>query len=221
EDLKDKNLILFNNYWQKMFGAKELFHPDSMIRDWYYLYKYSVEYNVGLSWSANENFWTYATNRLAISVKDGDLQVVSYNGALIDYQVNRIGNTFDIEILNVIDEFAYKNLHLGKVRNSGEDLILEVKEENAKFVEEKIKTDFVISLHNYNTTDNQEVFLGQFAIEEKNMFYNEGVYHLLIGSLNFPAKYKKSGQYLKVNLSVHRKYNNQTRVYGLKGKYKI
>ena len=170
-------------------------------------------------WLARTPIGRFLNTKLALSIKNGSLEVTSYRGAIIDFKILRDGNTFYFQVLSATSELEFKNLSFGKLRDSGEDLILEVKEKYRPRVH--VDTRFVISLYNRADGTNVDVFIGQFPIDESNVIFQNGVFYLLIGNLNFPAKYKKYNTKLRIHLSIYREAIRQTRVLGIKGLFRI
>ncbi|MAX66831.1 MAG: hypothetical protein QF441_05995 [Bacteriovoracaceae bacterium] len=212
-ELVREGLSLGENIWSSRQGAKKLFHPRSRIRDQYYIYKDRITYQVKVVWSASSSYTKFHDTKLALSVKDGQLRVISYRGAIIDYRVKKRGETFYFEVFNVIDELEVKNLYLAKLRAQGEDLTLEVKE---RFIPNfKVETTFVISLNSQGQT------IGSFPIDQDLIEKRGKTFYLNIGKLNFPSHLKKHGTRLTINLSIYRKAKEQTRVLSLRGVYRI
>jgi hypothetical protein len=220
-DFHAENITLSRHIWTKVVGAKNLLNVKSYVADEYYLYDKTVDYSIQFVWSATSPIENFTNTRLALTVKNDQLQVTSYSGAIIDYKVKRKGNDFVFEVVNAISELEFKNLTFGKIRGEGEDLVLEVKEKYRPSV--KIKTKFVLSLyHRVESSDGfHDVFIGQFPVSGENLMFEDGVFYLMIGSLNFPSKYKKHDTKLRIHMSIYREVKNQTRVHGIKGLFRI
>lgn len=220
-DFQAENVTLSRHLWTKVIGAKSLLNRKSDVANEYFLYDKTVDYSIHFVWSASTPIGNFTNTKLALTVKNDKLQVTSYSGAIIDYRITRKGNDFIFEIVNAISELEFKNLSFGKLRNHGEDLVLEVKEKYRPSV--KINTRFVISLYHRveSLEGNQDVFIGQFPISENDLMFEDGVFYIMIGALNFPSKYKKHDTKLRVHLSIYREANKQTRVHGIKGLFRI
>jgi hypothetical protein len=212
-------VTLSKHQWTEVYGAKSLFNKKSKITNSYFLYDQTKEYRIRLKWSAPTPFWSFSTTRVALSVKSGKLEVTSYRGAIIDFRITREGDDYCFEVLNAISELKLQNLTFGKMLGQGEDLVLEVKEKYRPRV--KVETKFVISLYHKAQGISEDQFIGQFAIKKENVIFDNGKFYLLIGNLNFPSRYKRHDTKLRVHLSIYREANMQTRIFGIKGLFKI
>ena len=220
-ELHFETLYLTRHSWLEQDGTKELFHPKSYVYPKYFVYDDTIEYSINLKWSAYSDIDRFYKTKMALSIRDGDLELTVYSGAVLDYNIHRKGNHFTIEVLRAYDEDEFKNLSLGKMRGSGEDLLLEVKEKHRPGV--SVHTRFIITLYDRKLTPSgvQESVIGSFPIAEDQVLFQERKFYLMIGNLNFPAKYKKQGTKLRVHLNVYREAHRQTRVLGIKGLFKI
>lgn len=218
-EFNETSLELSEHLWTEVFGAKNLFHKDSIIGESYSLFDHTEHYTINLDWRAENPIWMFFKTKLALSIRGGELSVSSYSGAVIDYRVTRIGNSFTITVLDAIHELALKNLSLGKLRGSGEDLSIEVKEKYKPRV--MLTTKFVISIYHNIESTGKDVYIGSYPIDEADVTFQDGCFDIKFGHLNFPSKYKKINTKLRIHLSIYREANRQTRVLGIKGLFKI
>jgi hypothetical protein len=220
-DFHTENITLSRHIWTKAIGAQKLLSSASVVSNEYFLYDKTVDYSIRFVWSATSPIGNFRNTKLALTVRNDKLQVTSYSGAIIDYRVIKKGNDFIFEVVNAISETEFKNLTFGKLRSEGEDLVLEVKEKYRPSV--SIKTKFVLSLyHRVENIDGfHDVFIGQFPISANNLTFENGIFYLAVGELNFPSKYKKHGTKLRIHMSIYREVNRQTRVLGIKGLFRI
>lgn len=218
-DLYKSPITLGQHIWKKLDGAKTLFSPNSDILNSYYKYDSTKTYQVKLEWGVDSFISNFKSTKLAISVKKGQLRINNYKGAVLDYNVSLRGNTFVVRILRATAEGALRSLSFGKLRKSHEKLTLEVIE---KFTPTKnVKTRFIISLFNMNRGSGYGELIGQYAIKPKHIIFENKIFYLNIGSLNFPAVFKIRGSKLRIHMSIYRKMKKQTRVFSIKGLFRI
>lgn len=218
-DLYQNGATFLVHQWDKIKGAKALFHPNSKIDDYYYKYKQSKQIEVRLVWNFYGSISKYRDTRLALAIIDGELYVRSYSGALIEYKISREGNVFHLEILKVTHESELGHLKLGRFRGKGEKVTLEVEEKYRPQL--NLETKFVITLTEVDAYASAGKTIGQFELDESEVMKSRKLYRLPIGALNFDPKYKKIGTRIKIQLSIYRKVKNQTRIIGLQGLFKI
>jgi hypothetical protein len=218
-DLYHGPIVLGRHNWLSSLGAKQLFNTNSNISDEYYLYESTEVFEVRLKWSSLTIIEGLKNTKLAISLVDDQLRIKNYRGAVLDYKISRSENIYTIEVFNATNELEFKNLSFGKLRNSHDELTLEIKEKYRPRM--AIETKFIITL--YNVTEENQVgeLIGQFPIKKKNIIFKNDIFYLQIGKLNFPAIYKHSGKKLRIHMSIYRKAKKQTRVLSLKGLFKI
>ena len=219
KDLATTELILTRHIWAKLKGAKKLFHSGSQIDNDFYFYEKTNESKIYFNWNSDKEFENYQKTKVAIKLTDRGLEVNSYSGAILVYTIKQIGNDFYLDVLDAKSELQLKNLSLGKIRKSGEKLTLEVKEKyNPGF---NIKTDFVISIYEFDDLTRQQYFIGQFALKKSQIVRKDKVFYLKVGELNFPPEFKRTNVKLQIHLSIYRKARMQTRVLTLKGIFRI
>lgn len=212
-------IYLAKHNWIRLKGAKELFHPKSDILDYYFMYEDTTEYKVTLKWSSNNSIFSFSKTKLALTIVNGELNVNNYSGGVLDFVIHKNEYGFELEVLRSFDESQFKNLTLGKLRSQGEKLTLEVKEKYRPFVD--VKTKFVISLYAIDESANKSKFVGQFEIKRDLIEFKDNIFYINIGSLNFPPKYKRKGQKLRLHVSIYREARNQTRSFGIRGLFRI
>ena len=217
-DLFYSPIVIGEHHWIKSLGAKDLFNPKSNIRDEYFLYDYTDQFTIKVKWANQDLISNYTKTRLAVSIKDGDLSIQNYTGAVLNYRVIKEDNTYIIEVLEVTDENQFHSLSFGKMRNSDEKLLVEVVEKYKPRL--TIETSFAASIYRVKSNKEDEL-IGQYQIKPKNVYQVDGVFYLEIGKLNFPAIYKLRGNKLRIHLSIYRKALGQTRIVTLKGLFKI
>lgn len=216
-EFSQEEIILTRPKWSTHLGSRNLFNKKSDINSFYRKYEGTQRFKVVLKWSAKQSVEQMGNTKIAFSMKGQQLHASAYSGSIIDYRIWQEGQVYYFEVLdaNSIDEF--KNLEFGKMRGSGEDMLLEVTEKFRPRV--GLKTRFVVSL--YEVTGKEEHFVDQFNLDKKQVVKKNDTYYLKLGRLNFPAQFKRAGVKLKVHLSVYRSAREQTRVFGLKGLFKI
>ena len=218
-NLERNSETLTKHYWTKNYGARSIFKRNSKISNTFYTYNYTESYNVKLIWRSELSFENYAQTRIAISLVDGELDLQIYRGAILDYKITKVGTTFYLEVVDANSEYELKNLSFGKMRNSGEDLTLEIKEKYRPSF--SVETRFIISIYAYDEITMQDHFLGQFEVPAYLVTKKLRKYTLSIGKLNFPPEYKRKGVKIKTMFSIYRKARMQTRVLALSGLFRI
>jgi hypothetical protein len=218
-DLAKKPQTLKKHYWTKNYGARAIFKKNSNISNTFYTYNFTESYKVELVWRSDLLFENYAQTRVAISLVDGELDLQNYRGAILDYKITKVGTTFYLEVVDANSEYELKNLTFGKMRNSGEELTLEIKEKYKPGF--SVDTRFIISIYAYDESTRQDHFLGQFALPSYLVRKDFRKYTLSIGKLNFAPEYKRKGVKIKTLFSIYRKARMQTRVLALSGIFRI
>lgn len=214
-------ITLTKHKWNKFENPASLFSKESKLANHYFRYDETIQYEVNVVWKARTPLAAFNDTRLAVSLTKKGLDLTVYSGAVLDYRVVKKQNHYTVEVLSVIAASELQNLRLGKIRSSGEDLLLEVKESYRPQV--KIDTRFVLSIYEVKSQGrgSKDKFIGQYAISKDLVIQEDGTFFLLIGNLNFPHEYKKKGTKLRLQLSVYREAIRQTRVFGLKGLFRI
>ena len=212
------DVILTEHFWNISSGAKELFAKDSIISDYYYSYKHSKKYYVSINWQASKPIEDFSKTKMAMTIRDEKLDVSVYSGGVLDYYVVRSEDHFELIIYDALLSNQLEALSLGKFKRSGENLTLVVKEKYRPRV--SIDTRFVISIYEY-ISGTEHRYIGQYEIPDKLVEHIDRNFYLNVGRLNFSPVYKRRKQKLFIYLSIYRKIQDQTRVFGLKGEFKI
>ena len=217
-ELFHKPKTLGKHIWSKRKGLKELVHPNSNVRSEYYEYTTTDYKTVKLVWNTSHDIKKFSGTKIAFTNTAGSLKVTSYQGALLDYQIQIDLNQFTIIINNILEVHQIQNLKLKKLKGEGESLVLVVNEKFRPFLD--IKTHFVISLTKViNQKENDS--LGFIEIPPSLVDYKNNAYLLNIGKLRIHPSFKEAGVKLKILLTIKRKVHEQTRAYGLDGLFKI
>ncbi len=212
------DIILTEHFWNISSGANKLFAKNSIISDYYYTYKESINYKVSINWQATKPIETFEKTKMAMTLMNGKLDVSVYSGGVLDYYVVRSANHFEVIIYDALSSEQLEALSLGKFKSSGESLTLVVKEKYRPRL--SIDTRFVISIYEY-ISEEEHRYIGHFELPEEYVKYEEKRFYLNVGKLNFSPVFKRRKQKLFIYLSIYRKIQDQTRVFGLKGLFKI
>lgn len=219
-DLHKKPVVLGYHTWKKTYGAKSLFAPDSRIPNFYFTHKNTHFSEVSLDWKAPIPVKKYENTKMAISLDSkGKFHLNNYSGALLDYKIKRSLNKVRIQVYQIIEEGFVKKLSFGRMRSSGEALNLEIHE--SSYVPDQIKSEFRLTLFELKENPKRYVRVNHFIVPDALVKKEGRMFMVNIGKLKFPARLKRKGVKLKVNLSVYRKYFHHTRSVGLSGKFKI
>lgn len=127
-DLNDGPITLGRHNWLSSLGAKKLFSSKSNISDEYFLYESTDFFDVKLKWSSHTLIDGFKDTKLAISLVPDGLRIKNYRGAVLDYKITLESNVYTIEVFTATSEVDFKNLSFGKLRNTHEELNLEIKD---------------------------------------------------------------------------------------------
>lgn len=212
------DLLLSRPIWSTHDGARELFNENSIIKSYYKKYEGQASYRVTLKWSSPKDIHKYSDAQLALSINHDELNITSYRGPILDFRITRNENHYVFEIFDANADTEFKNLDFGRMRGYGEDIVLEIIEIFSPDI--SVETKFVLSL--YVILDGQQdLFLAQFQLSDSDVIKEGKSFFVKLGKLNFPSRFKRKGTKLRINLSVYRSARMQTRVFPLKGIFKI
>lgn len=217
-ELEAENTVLSENSWNENSGLNQLINPASITKNIYYTFSKTKTYKVRLVWNTSQLLNSFIETKFALSVKDGKLDLKSYTGGFLEYKIESTPSGFDVIINKVIAEHRVQNLRLKRIKGSGIDLTLEVRQKFDPNV--AVKTRFVIAM----------AIIENRAIVEQTGFYEVPAslvsksfdrYYLTIGRLRIPDAFKAKGAKIQITLTVYREVQGQTRARGLEGIFKI
>lgn len=217
-ELESESIILSENTWSENPGLKQLVSKRSVTNDSYYTFSKTTSYKVRLVWNSFQYLNTFFETRFALSLRDGKLELKSYTGGFLEYKIKSTPEGFDVIINKVIAEHRIQNLKLKRIKGSGIDLTLEVRQKFDPDV--SVKTRFVISMA---LLDGREIADQTEFIEMPPSLVYKSIdsYFLSIGRLRIPSKFKQKNSKVKITLTVYREVQGQTRARGLEGIFKI
>lgn len=216
--LENEGIVLSENTWFSQNGLEKLLNPKSIVRDEYYTFNKTVSYRVELVWDTNQIISDFGDTKFALSLKNGKLDLKSYTGGFLEYSIKKSEQSFFVIIHKVIAEHTVQNLKLKRLKYSGIDLTLEVKQKFDPNV--AVKTRFVVSIEKLSNGAESEK-TGFIEIPDTLVTKSIDRYFLTIGRLRMPDSFKRKGVKLKILLTVYREVNGQTRARGLDGIFKI
>ena len=216
--LEGEEIVLSENTWFINDGLQAMLGSGSRVEDRYFTFNKTVSHRIRLVWNSNQFINDFEDTKFALSVKDGILDLKSYTGGFLEYSIKKTSVGFDVVVTKVIAEHTVQNLKLKRIKYSGIDLTLEVKQKFDPNV--AVKTRFVIAIERIK---DREILENTGFIEIPATLVSKSVdrYFLTIGRLRIPESFKKKGTKLKILLTVYREVQGQTRARGLEGIFKI
>lgn len=216
--LSEEKIVLSENTWNENEGLKSLLNSSSKVADTYYTFKQTKSFEVKLVWNTNQFVSRFEDTKFALSVHNGKLDLRSYTGGFLEYTILPTSYGFDVIIHKVIAEHTVQSLKLKRIKYSGIDLTLEVRQGFNPRID--VKTRFVISFQRIENSIAVEK-TGFIEISKNLVHKSYDRYFLTIGRLRIPESFKKKGTKLRVLLTVYREVQGQTRARGLDGIFKI
>lgn len=218
-ELNETPINLSFYQWERLQGARELFYPGSVINEHYYRFIGVVKKRVKLSWQNSISLNEVAGTKLALTLSKHGLQVTTYSGAMIVYRVKERESQVTLIIDRVVKPSAIRNLELGRLRSYGNNTLLEVRENFS--VATRLDTDFSLVIAKIDERTGREITVGNVRVPARYVRFDDDLFRIYIGRLNYPARYKRRGTKLKLYLQVNRSSFSQQRSFMLSGIFRI
>ena len=195
-------LSFFSHSWEKMIGAKELFHNQSNIRNDYSIFKETISTNISIELS-NE-VQEMDLENIALEVKYDQkytltpkLTLLENNkklNALIDYIYEDINETKIISVKNVFYKNDISDTRLIGSNNSGLKTSLSL--QDPLFIDKLFSNSFSFSLYKYHPFIDHYVIVGSASSKYLDVVQDKDIITVNIGNAStFKNEFEPGSKY--------------------------